>query len=102
MYTIVEQESFKKKADQVWSEEERAEFFTFLVNDPLVGDVIPDANGLRKVRWQGSGRGKRGGLRVIYFNLLSDGIIVMLDMYAKNKKENISQVELNKFKRGKK
>lgn len=37
MYTIVEQESFKKKADQVWSEEERAEFFTFLVNDPLVG-----------------------------------------------------------------
>ncbi|MDG6894556.1 type II toxin-antitoxin system RelE/ParE family toxin [Volucribacter amazonae] len=99
MYTIVEQEHFKRKADQIWSEEERTSFFTFLIENPLIGDVIPNANGLRKVRWQGSGRGKRGGLRIIYFNLLDDGIIVMLDMYAKNKKENISKNELNQLKK---
>ncbi|MCW9716074.1 MULTISPECIES: DNA-binding protein [Avibacterium] len=102
MYTIIEQESFKKKADQLWSEEERATFFSFLANNPLIGDVIPNANGLRKIRWRALGRGKRGGLRIIYFNLLDDGIIVMLDMYAKNEKENISTKELNTLQRGKK
>ncbi|URL02560.1 type II toxin-antitoxin system RelE/ParE family toxin [Avibacterium sp. 20-126] len=102
MYTIIEQESFKKKADQLWNEEERSIFFTFIANNPLAGDVIPNANGLRKIRWRILGRGKRGGLRVIYFNLLNDGIIVMLDMYAKNTKENVSQAELGKLKRGRK
>ncbi|OBX05287.1 hypothetical protein QV06_03560 [Gallibacterium genomosp. 3] len=99
MYTIIEQESFKKKADQVWSEEERGDFFTFLIENPLAGAVIPNANGLRKIRWQGSGRGKRGGLRIIYFNLLDDGLIVLLDMYAKNEKENVSKSELNQLKK---
>ncbi|OBW90971.1 hypothetical protein QV01_09280 [Gallibacterium genomosp. 3] len=99
MYTIIEQESFKKKADQVWSEEERSDFFTFLIENPLAGVVIPNANGLRKIRWQGSGRGKRGGLRIIYFNLLDDGLIVLLDMYAKNEKENVSKSELNQLKK---
>lgn len=98
MYTIIEQESFKKKADQVWSEEERGKFFTFLAENPLVGDVIPNANGLRKMRWQGSGRGKRGGLRIIYFNLLDNGVIVLLDMYAKNQKNDVSKSELNQLK----
>lgn len=98
MYTIIEQPQFKKKADTLWNEEERSEFFTYLAKNPLVGDVIPQANGLRKVRWQGSGRGKRGGLRIIYFNLLEDGVVVLLDLYAKNQQENISQIALKKLK----
>ena len=38
-----------------------------LVRDPEAGHVIPGTGGLRKLRWAASGRGKRGGARIIYF-----------------------------------
>ncbi|TNH09027.1 DNA-binding protein [Testudinibacter sp. TR-2022] len=98
MYTIIEQPHFKKKSDEIWNEEQRSAFFSYLAKDPLVGDIIPHSSGLRKVRWQGSGRGKRGGLRIIYFNLLDHGVILLLDLYAKNQQENISQAELKQLK----
>ena len=52
MYTIIEHEKFKQKAEQIWTTEERLEFFTYLAQNPLAGDVIPHAQGLRKIRWQ--------------------------------------------------
>ena len=42
---------------------------------PEAGDVIPASGGCRKVRWTRSGKGKRGGVRVIYFNRISEGTI---------------------------
>ncbi len=98
MYTIVETEIFKSKVDRIWTRDERLEFLSFLSNNPLIGDVIPKSAGLRKVRWQANGRGKRGGARVIYFNLLDDGLIVALDIYTKNEKENLSQQEMKHLK----
>jgi hypothetical protein len=53
------------------------------------GDVIPKSGGCRKVRWSVPGRGKRGGVRVIYFNRLDDGHIWLLVMYAKNVRSSI-------------
>ncbi|WP_386692848.1 MULTISPECIES: DNA-binding protein [unclassified Lonepinella] len=94
MYTIVETEIFKSKVDRIWTRDERLEFLSFLSNNPLIGDVIPKSAGLRKVRWQANVHGKRGGARVIYFNLLDDGLIVALDIYTKNEKENLSQQEM--------
>lgn len=98
MYTIIEHEKFKQKAEQIWTTEERLEFFTYLAQNPLAGDVIPHAQGLRKIRWQANGKGKRGGARIIYFNLLNDGLIVALDIYAKNEKENLSNQEIKQLK----
>ena len=98
MYTIIEHEKFKQKAEQIWTTEERLEFFTYLAQNPLAGDVIPHAQGLRKIRWQANGTGKRGGVRIIYFNLLNDGLIVALDIYAKNEKENLSNQEIKQLK----
>ena len=98
MYTIIEHEKFKQKAEQIWTTEERLEFFTYLAQNPLAGDVIPHAQGLRKIRWQANGKGKRGGARIIYFNLLNDGLIVALDIYAKNEKENLSNQEIKQPK----
>lgn len=66
MYTIVETEVFKGKAGKIWVEEERLEFFSYLAQNPLVGDVIKGSQGLRKIRWQASGKGKRGGVRIIF------------------------------------
>jgi len=56
---------------------------------PDAGKLIPGSGGLRKLRWAGSGRGKRGGLRIIYYWLRDDGQIWLLTIYAKNEAEDI-------------
>ena len=57
--------------------------------NPLAGDVIPGSGGIRKVRWAASGRGKRGGARVIYFNVMKQGTIWLLMVYTKAKFDNL-------------
>ncbi len=60
--------------------------------------MIPGSGGVRKVRWGVAGRGKRGGLRVIYFLRLRRGEIWMLTLYAKNVGDNIPAKVLKKIK----
>lgn len=96
MYTIVETEQFKKQADNIWQEDERLACFTHIANNPFIGDVIPKSGGFRKVRWTRQGMGKSGGVRLIYFNVLEDGQIIMAYFYAKNERENITPAEIKK------
>lgn len=98
MYTIIETPAFKNKADAIWSESERLEFISYLSLNPLMGDVIPNTEGLRKIRWSISGRGKRGGVRVIYFNMLEDGNIILIDIYEKSIRSNLSAKQLSKLR----
>ena len=63
---------------------------------PLAGDLIPGAEGAGKVRWAVSGRGKRGGARVIYFNWLDEGCIELFAVYAKAERENITAAQVKK------
>lgn len=66
MYTVIEQPTFTKQAAKIWSEAELHEFIDWIAVNPLAGDVIPGSKaGARKVRWHVSGRGKRGGARVV-------------------------------------
>ena len=74
MHTVAETEIFQRYAASIWSETERLEFIEWTAANPLAGDVIPGSGGCRKVRWAHAGMGKRGGARVIYFNVL-DGQI---------------------------
>ena len=89
MYTLVETPIFTADADVLWSESERDEFFAWLASRPEAGDVVPASGGVRKVRWSRSGTGKRGGVRVLYFNRLDRGEIHMLVIYAKAVRGNI-------------
>lgn len=89
MYTIAETPIFTRYVADYWTEKERGEFCVWLANNPLAGDVIPGSGGCRKVRVQLPGQGKRGGARVIYYNLLDDGTIWLLTIYGKNVKDNI-------------
>jgi len=61
-----------------------------LAANPEAGDVIPQSGGCRKMRWSRAGMGKQGGVRVIYFNRLAQGSIVLLVIYAKSAQDNIS------------
>lgn len=89
MYTVAETEIFAADARTLWSEEERLEFISWIAANPLSGEVIPGSGGCRKVRWARSGMGKRGGVRIIYFNRLENGVIWLLVIYAKAVRENI-------------
>ena len=97
MHTVAETEIFQRHAASVWSESERLEFVEWIAANPLAGDVIPGSGGCRKVRWSRSGMGKRGGARVIYFNVVY-GRIWLLIAYAKAKFDNLPAEFLSKLK----
>lgn len=99
MYTIVETPVFQRYAKEIWSEDELTEFKVWLANNALAGDVIPRTGGMRKVRWSRSGMGKRGGARVIYFNLLTDGVIALFIVYTKTKFDNLPSSFLLQLKK---
>lgn len=61
-----------------------------LVADPEAGALVPGTGGLRKIRWQGSGRGKRGGIRAIYYWATKHDVVLMLLAYPKNEKDDLS------------
>jgi hypothetical protein len=90
MLTVIETPLFAKLWPDYWTDDERTEFVAFLAANPEAGDVIPQSGGCRKVRWSRAGMGKQGGVRVIYFNRLAEGSIVLLVIYAKSAQDNIS------------
>ena len=62
-----------------------------LATDPKAGVLIPGTGGLRKIRWGGSGRGKRGGVRVIYYWAGAQDTILLLMMFAKNERSDLTE-----------
>jgi hypothetical protein len=76
-------------AADYWTEAEHSEFIAWIALHPEAGDVIPASGSCRKVRWSRSGKGKRGGVRVIYYNRLTEGMLWLLLIYGKGAVENI-------------
>lgn len=89
MHTVVETPTFAKQADAIWSESERLNFIDWIARHPLAGDVIPGSEGARKMRWTVVGAGKRGGVRVIYFNRTAAGLIYLVAIYRTSDQGNI-------------
>jgi len=96
MFTVIETPTFQKQAAKVWSVSERHAFIDWIAAHPEAGDVIPGADGARKVRWTVQGKGKRGGARVIYFNLTEDELVLLVAVYAKSDKANITPDEIER------
>jgi hypothetical protein len=98
MVTFVETKLFTKLVQQYLTDDEYGTLQQSLIVNPEAGDVIPGSGGVRKLRWGVAGRGKRGGLRVIYFLRLRQGEIWMLTLYAKNVADNLPAKVLKKIK----
>jgi hypothetical protein len=92
---IFETSIFTKKIIALLNDEEYLTLQNILVEKPDSGDIIQGSGGIRKIRWAASGRGKRGGARVIYYWATQHDQIFMLYAYAKNERENITKDQLS-------
>jgi len=99
MFTVIETFIFEKQWPHYWSEEERGEFAAYIAESPNAGDVVPKSGGIRKVRWRRAGKGKSGGVRVIYFTRTIEEEVVLLLIYAKSKTDNITGPKLKEIRR---
>lgn len=93
MDTVIELAPFTRNWPSVWSNVEYNEFNNWIAANPKSGDVIKGSGGVRKIRWTGTGRGKRGGARVIFYSADADYIYLMT-IYAKNQMSDIGAKEL--------
>lgn len=85
---------FTKQITALLPDSEYKELQRALCLNPAAGDVIVGSGGLRKIRWRTAFRGKRGGIRVIYYWFVSDDELFMLLAYGKNEKDDLSAREL--------
>lgn len=95
--TVVETPSFQRDAAAALSAEERTEMISFLAANPDAGDIMPGTGGARKLRWRAQGRGKRGGVRVIYYYHNESLPLFLLNVFAKNEKANLTKAERNEM-----
>ncbi len=70
-----------------------------LLERPDAGKVIPGSGGLRKLRWAAEARGKRGGVRVIYYWLTAQDTILLLLIYPKNVQDDLTPEQLRLLKK---
>lgn len=87
---IVETTTFTKRIQDLLDDESYRALQSHLVGQRSAGTVIPGTGGLRKLRWDGSGRGKRGGIRIIYFSHPSSNRLLMLFAFAKNERDDLT------------
>jgi hypothetical protein len=98
MILFIETRLFTRLVGEYLSDDEYAALQWALASDPSAGDLVKGTGGVRKFRWGASGRGKRGGVRVIYFSRTHLGEIWMLTIYAKNVAESIPANVLRQIK----
>ncbi len=98
MFSFIETKLFSRLIVKYLDDEQYAELQKALIANPEAGDIIPGSGGVRKLRWGLSGRGKQGGIRIIYYARVRQGQIWMLTLYAKNVADNIPIHVLRRIK----
>lgn len=91
---FVETPVFTERLREVFEDEAYRALQVALVLRPEQGAVIPGGAGLRKLRWAAAGRGKRGGLRIIYYWAPRETTVYMLYLYAKNEQGDLSRTQV--------
>jgi hypothetical protein len=90
---FIETPTFTRLLVGVLSDDEYRELQNELVDDPARGDLIKGGGGIRKLRHGVQGRGKSGGVRVIYYWVKDDHLIYLLVIYPKSKKDDLTDKE---------
>ncbi len=86
---FIEASAFTKQFYKYLSEDEYLGLQSFLLQVPEAGRVVPGSGGVRKVCWAIAGKGKSGGVRVIYYFKRQEDEIWLLTIYSKSEVVNI-------------
>ncbi len=90
---FIETEIFTEDVKKLLDDDEYRRLQIFLAIQPDCGDLIQETGGLRKVRWRVRGKGKRGGVRIIYFHQIRKSQIRLLLIYQKGIKDDLTPQE---------
>lgn len=90
---FVETHIFSKHIQRLLTDEEYRELQQMLAEHPKTGEVIPGGSGLRKIRWRAGGKGKRGGVRVIYY-CESTQRLYMIYAFGKSEQADLTKEQL--------
>jgi len=91
---FIETPVFTRRIAEILTDDEYRSLQEKLVENPMAGKLIPRGKGLRKYRWALSGKGKRGGARIIYYLYLSDDKIYMLFPYKKSDQGDLTAEQM--------
>lgn len=97
MQTIVELPEFLKRALGLLSAEEKFSIINYLAFHPQSGDLMQGTGGIRKLRWSAQGKGKGGGVRVVYYYHNGTMPLFLLTVFGKGEKANLSKSERNEL-----
>ena len=95
MQTIIELPEYIKQSDKLLKESESNSIINYLAAHPAAGKIMQGTGGIRKLRWASKGRGKSGGVRVIYYYHNETMPLFLLTLFGKGEKDNLSKNERN-------
>jgi hypothetical protein len=97
LLTVAELPEYQKASARLMGSEERTAIVQFLAARPKAGDLMEGTGGIRKLRWGREGRGKSGGVRMVYYFHSDDMPLYLLTVFAKNERANLSKGERNEL-----
>jgi hypothetical protein len=97
LITVAEMPEYIRRVTKLLSQPERGDLIDYVAANPKAGDLIQGTGGVRKLRWARSGRGKSGGIRVIYYFHSEALPLYLLTVFGKGEKADLSQAERNEL-----
>ena len=97
LLTVAELPEYLRTAGKLLADADRRAIVDYLAAHPTAGDLIEGTGGVRKLRWARDGRGKSGGVRVVYYFHSQAMPLYLLTMFAKNERANLSKAERNEL-----
>jgi mRNA-degrading endonuclease RelE of RelBE toxin-antitoxin system len=94
---FIETSAFSALLEDWLSDEEYRGLQGYLMERPDAGDIIRGSGGIRKLRWAAKGKGKSGGVRVIYYWAKAPEQIYLLTMYGKSERADIDRATLKRI-----
>ncbi len=95
---FIEVSSFSAIREEYFTDVEFHLLQLFLMGNPSAGSVVRGSGGVRKLRWGTARRGKRGGLRIIYYWIASDNQIYLITVYRKTEVSNLSRTAIKQIR----
>jgi hypothetical protein len=96
---IIETSIFTRQVLSTLSDEDYRKLQVLLANRPRAGDLIPGSGGLRKIRWTTEGKGKRSGVRVIYYWAVGRDQILMLFLFPKTERADLTPAQMKSLRK---